>query len=67
MAEKKLASRLDWSEMLGFEQIVANRGAVRWSGHRVGAKIGGKPGFKIGLKVGPKVGAKIGQKTGVKS
>ena len=66
MAEKKLAGRLDWNEMLGFEQVAANRGTVRASDHRVGAKVGEKPGFKIGLKVGPKVGAKIGLKTGIK-
>lgn len=74
MAEKKLASRLEWNEMLGFEQVVANRGAVRTSDHRVGAKVGEKPGVKpsgmttakLGLKVGPKVGGKIGLKTGSK-
>ena len=73
MAEKKLAGRLDWNELLGFEQVVANRGAVRTSDHRVGAKVGEKPGVKpgdfiakLGLKVGPKVGGKIGLKTGSK-
>lgn len=70
MADKKLAGRLDWNEMLGFEQVVANRGAVRTSGHRIGAKVGGKPGIKpvtaaiqpIGLKVGAKLGLKVGFK-----
>lgn len=42
-------SKLEWSRMLGFEQITDRREAA---GHAatVGAKVGGKIGSKEGLK-----------------
>ena len=64
---KRLADRLDWNRMLGFEQVADDRGALRASAEtRLGPKIGPKPGLKpiaeIGLKIGAKIGAKIGLK-----
>ena len=38
-------SKLDWSRMLGFEQVIDRRSNKR-EGARLGAKIGGKPGLK---------------------
>ena len=73
MSDKKLADRLDWNEMLGFEQVVDNRESLRSEGsERLGAKVGGKPGIKptgIGSKTGLKTGSKpvlIGAKSGIK-
>ena len=40
-----IESKLNWSRMLGFEQIAADRGAVRNAG---------APGDKIGNKAGTK-------------
>lgn len=66
MSKKKLADRLDWNAMLGFEQVVDSRGSVRaGTQQRLGAKVGGKPGTKaiaIGVKTGLKIGVKTGQK-----
>lgn len=71
MSEKKLADRLDWSAMLGFEQVVDSRQSLRSSGsQRLGAKVGEKPGNKlvnVGTKTGIKSTARIGVKTGLKS
>lgn len=72
---KRLADRLDWNQLLGFEQVAEDRGVVRAAGsHRLGSKVGGKPGVKsmtkgdrIGGKIGLKIGGKIGLKIGVKS
>ncbi len=47
----KTAPRLDWSRMLGFEQIVDCRAASA----KIGAKVGSKTGLKVGLKVGLKI------------
>lgn len=74
MSGKKLADRLDWNAMLGFEQVVDSREALRSDGReRLGAKVGEKPGVKpvsgISAKTGLKTGSKpvmIGTKTGVK-
>jgi hypothetical protein len=67
MSDKKLADRLDWNAMLGFEQVVDNRESLRSEGsERLGAKVGGKPGIKptgIGSKTGLKTGAKVGLKS----
>ncbi len=43
-------SRLDWSRMLGFEQITDRRGAAHQR-TTLAAKVGGKIGNKEGLKV----------------
>ncbi len=47
----KLSSKLDWTRMLGFDQIAGNRLTVMKNGGKldakVGAKIGGKPGIKV--------------------
>ena len=69
MSNKKLADRLDWSAMLGFEQVVDSRDSLRSSGsERLGAKVGEKPGTKpvIGTKTGIKPTIRIGTKTGEK-
>jgi hypothetical protein len=44
-----IGSTLDWSRMLGFEQIAADRDTVRGAGN-LGAKVGGKIGNKAGTK-----------------
>ena len=71
MSDKKLADRLDWSEMLGFEQVVESRGSLRaGTQQRLGAKVGEKPGVKPEIRIGSKTGTKptirIGTKTGQK-
>ena len=42
---QQLGSKLDWSRMLGFEQVTDQRSTARHSG-KLGAKIGNKPGLK---------------------
>jgi len=78
MSGKKLADRLDWNAMLGFEQVVDSRESLGMTNQdRLGAKTGGKPTEAIGTKTGGKpigistmTGAKpvdlIGTKTGTK-
>ena len=67
---KRLADRLDWNQLMGFEQVSDMRGALRASASkRLGAKVGEKPGVKPidpTAKIGTKIGAKIGAKTGLK-
>ena len=53
----KISSKLDWTRMLGFEQIASDRAALN------GGSLGGKTGAKIGGKVGGKIGTKQGVKT----
>jgi hypothetical protein len=66
MSGKKLADRLDWNSMLGFEQIVDNRESLGMADQdRLGAKTGGKPAEGIGTKTGGKP-VMIGTKTGGK-
>ena len=66
MSGNKLADRLDWNAMLGFEQVVDSRESLRSDGsERIGAKVGGKPIVEIGSKSGIKPGM-IGSKTGIK-
>jgi len=64
---QSLSSKLDWSRMLGFEQIADTRGTLNADVTRVGSKVGGKIGSKLGTKLGIKVGVKIGIKTGIKA
>ena len=64
---QKLSTKLDWNQMLGFEQIASDRSTVG----RIGAKVGGKPDMKVGAKIGGKIGGKpvnlkIGAKIGGK-
>ena len=70
MSGKKLADRLDWNAMLGFEQVVDSRESLRSNGSdRLGAKVGEKPGTKPISGIGNKTGSKpimIGSKTGIK-
>ena len=40
-----IGSKLNWSRMLGFEQVTDQR-STRREGARLGAKIGGKGGLK---------------------
>lgn len=56
-----VTSKLDWSRMLGFEQIADDRAAGKLD-PRNAAKVGGKPGIKSGIKVGIKLGIKAGIK-----
>ena len=68
---KRLADRLDWNRMLGFEQVADDRGALRASAEtRLGPKVGPKPGLKPvngnTLRIGAKIGAKLGAKVGLK-
>jgi hypothetical protein len=65
MEKRKLASKLDWGRMLGFEQIIEVRESASL-GPKVGTKTGQKVGNKVGGKVGHKVGLKLGAKQGVK-
>jgi hypothetical protein len=67
MSGKKLADRLDWNAMLGFEQVVDSRESLGSDGsERLGAKVGGKPLVKPATGMGGKTGAKIGSKPGIK-
>lgn len=75
MSKGRLADRLDWNDMLGFEQIVDNRADIRSMAddHRMGAKVGPKPtgqasviGSKVGEKTGTKPEIRLGAKTGEK-
>ena len=43
-----IGSTLDWTRMLGFEQITDQRAKLRNA--KLGAKIGGKTGSKEGFK-----------------
>ena len=55
---QKISSKLDWTRMLGFEQIVECRSAIQDRGNKIDAKVGSKMGDKVGLKVGVKAGFK---------
>jgi hypothetical protein len=46
----KISSKLDWSRMVGFEQIADQRGALATNGGKLSAKVGGKVGVKVGVK-----------------
>lgn len=65
---KKLANRLDWNEMLGFEQVTGSRASMAGGESRLGAKSGSKPSdMTIGTKTGGKpLPDLIGTKTGGK-
>ena len=49
---QKIASKLDWTRMLGFEQIADHRAAASNQSSRIDAKVGTKIGSKPGLKGG---------------
>jgi hypothetical protein len=51
------SSKLDWTRMLGFEQIADTRVADQGD-----AKLHAKVGQKVGQKVGSKIGTKPGMK-----
>lgn len=55
---KKVASKLDWNRMLGFEQITDAREGTS----TLSPKVGQKTGVKLGMKVGAKIGVKAGIK-----
>lgn len=65
MTKSALSGKLDWNHLLGFEQVVEERSAIR--GDQPGEKLGMKVGGKVGDKVGNKIGTKIGTKTGLKT
>ena len=46
----RIASKLDWTRMLGFEQIADNRLAAQDRTAKLDAKVGAKIGSKPGLK-----------------
>jgi hypothetical protein len=52
--------KLDWTRLLGFEQIANERQSFR--GSRLTSKVGGKTGAKPGTKLGVKLGGKGGRK-----
>lgn len=54
---RNIASKLDWTRMLGFDQIADTRRAAQSTG-RLNAKVGNKVGVKVGVKIGVKVGIK---------
>lgn len=49
-----ISAKLDWTRMLGFEQIAADRSALAKS-EKLDAKVGAKVGAKLGAKAGIKV------------
>jgi hypothetical protein len=59
MAKTRIATKLDWNRMLGFEQVPEAREDIR-------SEAGGPLSAKVGQKVGVKTGTKIGLKQGVK-
>ena len=54
--QQGISSKLDWSRMLGFEQVAEGR----WVDAKLGRKVGGKPAIstKVGVKIGTKPGFK---------
>jgi hypothetical protein len=54
--QQGISSKLDWSRMLGFEQVAAERTVNA----KLGSKVGGKPAIsaKVGVKIGTKPGFK---------
>jgi len=71
MNKAAVSAKLDWDEMLGFDQISDARTLIREEisafAPKVGSKVGNKVGNKVGSKVGNKVGVKIGVKVGLKA
>ena len=59
---QKISSKLDWTRMLGFEQIAEDRSTIQDRDCKIAAKVGGKMGVKRGQKVGVKIGEKVGIK-----
>ena len=66
MVKGNMSAKLDWNQMLGFEQIPEVRDVIRAESSTLGAKVGQKTGTKAGLKAGVKIGQKVGNKVGVK-
>lgn len=65
---KKIANKLDWNRMLGFEQITDVRDSdANELGPKVESKTGQKVGGKVGNKLGSKLGNKLGSKQGIKA
>jgi hypothetical protein len=58
MEKGRLAAKLDWNRMLGFEQIADARQAMR-DESAFGPKVGLKAGVKVGIKLGVKQGLKV--------
>ena len=48
---QKISSKLDWTRMLGFEQIADSRSAILDRNAKIDVKMGLKVGVKRGLKV----------------
>jgi hypothetical protein len=61
---RKSPVALDYSKLLGFDQIASNSSAL---GNKLGAKVGAKPVVSLGAQLGAKVGAKVGLKPGKQS
>jgi hypothetical protein len=54
----RIASKLDWTRMLGFEQIADSRIAAQDRNAKLDPKVGIKVGLKVGVKIGTKTGLK---------
>ena len=54
--QQGISSKLDWTRMLGFEQVADGRAVDA----KLGSKVGGKPAIstKVGVKIGTKPGFK---------
>lgn len=53
---RNISSKLDWTRMLGFEQIADSRLVDQESDAKLDAKVGTKVGAKLGGKIGGKIG-----------
>jgi|GEM_PF-5441250 len=58
---RKSPAPLDYSKLLGFDQIASNSSALD---NKLGAKVGAKPVVSLGAQLGAKVGSKVGLKPG---
>jgi len=58
---RKSPAPLDYSKLLGFDQIASNGSALD---NKLGAKVGAKPVVSLGAQLGAKVGSKVGLKPG---
>ena len=55
MTKRPLSSKLDWNNLLGFEQVAGDRDAIR---REINGRLGAKVGTKVGVKIGTKAGVK---------
>jgi hypothetical protein len=62
MNKAAVSAKLDWDELLGFDQISDARTLIRKEMSAFAPKVGSKVGNKVGNKVGVKIGVKVGLK-----